>query len=870
MKYCKIALLLLGLALMLTLVACQTNPDQPDTDSTQGTTLPSTDATTQAGTEEPTPSVDTSAPENYTVYVCENAPIWERKCAEALIAALSEKSGVTLTLNRDASARTECEIIVGATSLDEAQKALFDFDKIGYNGYAVKRDGNKLLLVANIEDGMLDAVANVCESAIADGKVAQSHDVLVQEHIQLVTPDPNKHINVSIPADTGYDIYQLPSILNSGYRYGASIIVNDDGTMDAWFASTGCGSQQWDWISWKHSEDGGKTWSEEKCVLQPTPDSLDHYSCCDPGVTYFNGYYYIGYTSTVNANMCDNCIFVARSENPDGPFEKWNGNGWGGNDPQPIVYFSEPQNLWGYGEISFVELNGTLYMYYTLSGASGHSTQVSTANALDENWPATMEHRGIAINGGSNDSIDVKYVEEYGKFLAITTDQRLSTNSYLSFFESNDGITFEQVDIVKENVFHFCHNSGMSGTKNGHIAPDTPTFAAYAYGPDWGVWNTRVQDFTLSLTDTIDLSEQSKENIKATTARDTRDPETLDFVAISARENDVLYVSSRTSRVTLNPFACTTFQNQWTSLRKYAKEVKMYSDNEDVAKVRDGSLSVEIVGVGKALITIEFRGMITYTCIKVYDRENATGAIVGFEPYVADTFVIDQTSPLTYNPQLKSIISYDDATWIEGWSSDHGITYECDTDKIVVNAAGVVFPIKEGTHDITVKCGEFSYTVKVTVIAPEKIFTYDNIDFTDSTASKVLGSTNSASCKLTEDGLLCTAASGEDPLIYLNYIAGGIDTAKYKSLTLTYKIEPGVSKTTGQMFFMTEANPDPAEAASQKYQMKADGQWNTVTIDLAGKAYWSGMLNQIRFDFFDHCETGESLLVQSIVLNPVD
>ncbi|MBQ7378714.1 MAG: hypothetical protein IJW70_03425 [Clostridia bacterium] len=860
MKNCKLALLLFCLVLAMTLAACQT-PETPPAD---------TETSTEQGTEEPTPSADPNALESYTVYVSPEASVWERKCAEALIEALTEQTGVTLTLNRDAAARTDCEIIVGAATLDDALKAQFDYEKIGYNGYAVKRDGNKLILTANIENGMLSAVEYACTNAIADGKVAQSCEVLVEQDISTVTPDENKHINVTISGDTGYDIYQLPSILNSGYRYGASIIVNEDGTMDAWFASTGCGSTQWDWISYKHSEDGGKTWSEEKCVLQPTPDSLDHYSCCDPGVIYFNGYYYIGYTSTVNANMCDNCIFVARSENPDGPFEKWNGSGWGGDDPQPIVFFSEPQNLWGHGEISFVELNGTLYMYYTLSGAGGHSTQVSTANALDENWPATMEYRGIAVNGGTNDSLDVKYVEQYGKFLAICTDQRLSANSYLSFFESNDGITFEHVDIVKENVYHYCHNSGMAGTKNGHITPDTPTFAAYAYGKDWGVWNTRVQDFTLSLTDTIDLSEQNKDNIKADTARDKRDPATLEFVAISAREDDVLYVSTRSKGLTINLYACTTFQNEWTSLRKYKDELKMSSSNTDVATVEDGSLTVKIKGVGKAVITAEFRGLITQICVKVYDKNNATGAVTGFTPYVTDTYVIDQTSPLPYNPQIKSIISFDDATWIEGWSSDHGITYECDESKILVNAAGVVFPLEEGTHEITVKCGEFSYVAKVTVIAPEKVFTYENIDFTNAAASKVFGSANNASWKLTDEGLLCTATTGEDPLIYISYLAGGIKTDKYKSVTLTYKLEPGASKTTGQMFFMTDASPDPAEASSSKYPMVADGQWHTVTIDLAGKSFWSGTLNQIRFDFFDNCQAGETILIQSIALDPIE
>ena len=481
-----------------------------------------------------------------------------------------------------------------------------------------------------------------------------------------------------------------------------------------------------------------------------------------------------------------------------------------------------------------------------------------------------MQQHGIAVGNGSNDSLDVKYVEEYGKFLAICTDSRLSPDSYLAFYESNDGIHFERVDVVKKNVFHYCHNSGMAGSKNGHIVKGMPTFAAYAYGPDWGVWNTRVQDFTLSLTDKIDLSEINEQNIKANTERDTRDPDTLDFVAISPRNHDVMYVSSRSHSVKLELYACTTFQNKWQDLRNYAEEIKLYGYDENVVKAKEGSLVLTVVGEGSTVVTAEWRGMITQICIKVYDRKTAADAVTGLVPFVTDTYRLDHTDPLSFNPQIKSIISYDNATWIEAWGAEHGITYEYDSSKIRVTNDGVVYPVVSGTHEVKVKCAGFSYVAKVTVVAPEKPFSYESIDFTDAQASRVIASLSNASYKMTDEGLVCIADTGEDPLMYLNYVAGAIDTAKYKSITLTYKLEPGVSQTRGQLFFMTGANPNPAEAASQKYVMVADGQWRTVTINLAGKPYWSGMLSQIRFDFFDGCKAGESLLVQSITLDPVE
>ena len=186
-------------------------------------------------------------------------------------------------------------------------------------------------------------------------------DYFEASRIEIVEPT-TKVGNLTL-TDEGYDIYQLPGNGNGGWRYGPSYIYYGDGRVDAYFASGG-DSGEWDRITHRSSTDDGKTWSAEKIVVYPTPNSMDGYSCCDPGAVYFDGYYYIGYTSTLNDGGYCNNIFVARSKNPDGPFEKWNGSGWGGA-PAPILYFDQSYGYWGIGEPSFVELNGTLYIYYT-------------------------------------------------------------------------------------------------------------------------------------------------------------------------------------------------------------------------------------------------------------------------------------------------------------------------------------------------------------------------------------------------------------------------------------------------------------------------------------------------------------------------
>ena len=375
--------------------------------------------------------------EDYTIYMPENCEEWESEAIQTLVDKINESYGIKLST---VSTEKENSIIVGKSFLEDSVKKQFNYDAMGDTGYAIKNTDAQYVITANNGYAIEQAISYFVSDIITDERelIKECSYVLPGETYEA---DVTKHINVSTLAYKDYDVYQVPKGIDAGYRYGPSFIENEDGTIDAWFASGGSSLEQWDWIVYKHYN--GKEWSEEKCVLQPTPNSLDHYSCCDPAVIYTNGYYYLGYTSTLNENQADNSLYVARSKNPDGPFEKWNGKGWGGNEPQPLVYFAEDQSLWGIGEASFVELNGTLYIYYTVSGSNGHSTAVATADATDENWPLTMEQKGYALTKTTSDAIDVKYVDEYKKFIAVASDQRLTKDSYIVFYESIDGLKFE-------------------------------------------------------------------------------------------------------------------------------------------------------------------------------------------------------------------------------------------------------------------------------------------------------------------------------------------------------------------------------------------------------------------------------------------
>ena len=281
------------------------------------------------------------------------------------------------------------------------------------------------------------------------------------------------------------------------YRYGPSIIENEDGSYDAWFSSPGNNSTQWDYITYRHSEDG-ETWSKEKTVLKPTANSADQCSVCDPGVIWFDGYYYLGYTSTSDYKRkgMNNSAFVARSKNPEGPYEKWNGKGWGGK-PQPIISYEGDPRGWGIGEVSFVVLEKDLYIYYTYFDLTGGYTSLAKAEVC-ENWPLTIEEKGMVIGRTTQDSFDVFYADDLKTFVAFAVEDRMAESSRIAVYTSRNGQSFEKSDSTKRYVEDYAHNLGVAKNRQGHQNAQEELLIGYAYGRHWGRWNTKFQSFSLS------------------------------------------------------------------------------------------------------------------------------------------------------------------------------------------------------------------------------------------------------------------------------------------------------------------------------------------------------------------------------------
>ncbi len=325
--------------------------------------------------------------------------------------------------------------------------------------------------------------------------------------------DETKYLQIEAN-DKGFDTFR-PRDERGGYRYGPSMILNKDGSLDVWSAANGPGDLV-DLVSYNRLICGGRLSTGETIAVKPTPESLDQNWTCDPGVIKFGGYYYVGYTTTVDTRGVDNDVCVARSKKPDGPYEKWTGSGWG-ICPAPLVEYTGNPEYFGCGEPSFVLMGDTLYIYYTWADETGAATRVATADATDENWPATIRFCGECIppkNGG--DSADVKYVDAYGRFVAVFTEKRFSDDSYVAVWESFDGLSFRQSGFVKTNTAKKLHNCGISGRADGHIGKDDPVYLSYAYGGadgnNWGNWSTRMHRVTLSLADAPKTDDTAEQN----------------------------------------------------------------------------------------------------------------------------------------------------------------------------------------------------------------------------------------------------------------------------------------------------------------------------------------------------------------------
>ena len=600
-----------------------------------------------------------------------------------------------------------------------------------------------ILILSGCGEQSLHGIQKTIKRGLNPGKnVEETEEPEEEAEPEIISPYYDKHIKLSVTGK-GYDVFTPARGAGYDYHYGPSILLNDDGSMDAWFSSPGDGSQELDWIIYLHSDDKGETWTDEKIVLSPTPNSKDAMSVCDPDVFYYDGYYYIGYTSTIDPTgqgFCNN-VFIARSENPDGPFLKWDGKGWGG-PPEPLVCYDGAWNGWGVGEPSFVLLGDMLYVYTTRDACAEdasrvRSTEVRTARLDDESWPNDLKFKGYAVirtdtpkdpGAGSTsskyngeeyiysdcDSWDVAYVEEYEKFVAVCTNRRFKSGSCLLYYDSNDGVYFERISELNENVICGCHNCGILSDGSGHIKKGDPAMAGYAYagkgGSSWGVWATRFAELSIDITDTPDRSEEELENVKDPIRRGSR-RSSQDAIFITA--DDLVKMCYKGNSFNLG---CSWVDSNRIYHRADASKVTFSGYDKNLISIEGNRVTA--LSAGKTFVTIEYEGLTRQICICILDPEGQNASkLVRFYSPVAK---YDASLSSPYALAIRPIVTYGDYSIRElGYVeiSAMNVTFVPDDASICeIRKDGQINPLSPGKTVITVSCKDgLSYRVPVIV-----------------------------------------------------------------------------------------------------------------------------------------------------------
>ena len=537
----------------------------------------------------------------------------------------------------------------------------------------------------------------------------------------------DKHVRIRL-TDEGKDVFALWGKGLPDYRYGPSIMLNDDGSIDAWFASPGDGKKEYDWISYQHSDDGGQSWSDEKIVLAPTPGTADFKSVCDPDVFFYDGYYYMGYTGTVNEDGLCNNVFIARSENPDGPYVKWDGNGWGG-DAVPLVYFKGVDIGWGVGEPSFVIVDDRIYVYNTLDSFSDkygwvRATELRTADITDPMWPKKLHYEGISIyrndatdhnnyTYADSDSWDVAYLEESHKFVALTTNRRFKDDSCLLYYESDDGISFDRVSELNTNVVTGCHNCGLMADPYGHIKKDDRKLLGYAYGGSgevkWAVWATRFAPIQIDYTDEPDREEDGRENLKQEIIIDES---LLGKEPIMLTTNPLTYTSFVGNPVSLNCILRDSFRNR-RSISSAAINIETY-DHEMLDVLENNRLMP--LREGRSVVGIEYNGLRRDISINTLAPDCDDTKIRRFYPGT-DRYDVSINEPIILQIRPMAVFADYDVHELSAYErSNHHISFRSSKPSVCsVKNDGTLKPHSVGSCVITVQADECRYTVEVYV-----------------------------------------------------------------------------------------------------------------------------------------------------------
>ena len=169
--------------------------------------------------------------------------------------------------------------------------------------------------------------------------------------------------------------------------------------------------------------------------------------------------------------------------------------------------------------------------------------------------------------------------------------------------------------------------------------------------------------------------------------------------------------------------------------------------------------------------------------------------------------------------------------------------------------------------------GDELYIKRITFKKVDYIEPQVENDFTVKGSEQIFSSTAHSELSFDEDvGALKVVAQSDnaDVNITMNLGQLNLEARVYEYYAVEYMIPATASKDkyTCTLYFDTMTNKGYTEGGKAVYSyLVADGEWHTLLIRLSDKEPWSGIVNNLRFDYFQNgCVRGDAVYIKSLSL----
>lgn len=144
------------------------------------------------------------------------------------------------------------------------------------------------------------------------------------------------------------------------------------------------------------------------------------------------------------------------------------------------------------------------------------------------------------------------------------------------------------------------------------------------------------------------------------------------------------------------------------------------------------------------------------------------------------------------------------------------------------------------------------------------------LTFTGENVSR-LKSPNNTALEYSEDtGIVKfkVTGNGSDPYIYFDLSDFNISADEYKYIIYEYMVPATNSALAknAQLFMCSGNYAYPAEAASVRFDLTVNGEYQKQVFDMTSRSFWSGNVYGIRIDYFQAARVNDLCYVKSIVL----